>query len=53
MKILLADILFWLGDRVCRIATKYDNVPLFIVYQKLMIWSDKLKPWTKVEDYDS
>jgi hypothetical protein len=50
MKIILANVLFWMGDRVCRIATRFDSVPLFVVYQKLMIWSDRLKPWTKVED---
>lgn len=49
-KRILANILFWMGDRVCRIATRYDNVFLFTVYQRLMIWSDRLKPWTKVEE---
>jgi hypothetical protein len=50
MKSLLANILFWMGDLVSRVMIRFDIPGLYRVYNKLMTWSDKLKPWPKVED---
>jgi len=50
MKIFLADILFWLGDMVSRVMVRFDLPFLYNIYNRLMTLSDRLKPWTKVED---
>src|SRR5690606_5087691 len=42
MKGIIADILFWLGDKM---APHCRTVWLARIYVQLMIWSDKLKPW--------
>ena len=48
MKKLLADILFWIGDKACN----YDNALAAWLYVNCMRWSDKLVPWPEIDRCD-
>lgn len=50
MKKLLGNIFFWMGDKTCAMSIKFNSPFLWDLYQRLMNWSDRLKPWENVKE---
>lgn len=42
MKYLLSLTLYWIGDTISHVMTKFDWVWLYPIYNRLMIWSSDL-----------